>query len=920
MRTKLIGAIALALIAALVVWLVVGRKHATTPVAATGSPVVARGALLRSGAASIAGTVRDPKGAAIADATVCADVGTDAGVCVKTSARGAYMIAALPPGTYEVAAVAPKYRPARYHSGNDSVVTPVAVAAGERRANIDVVLSDGAVALTGTVVDVNGGPIAHAMVRARVEYWRDEKWYPPIEADANGAFTLWVREGGMRVEARADGYAPAEQYASAPGSVTLLMTPESSISGTVVDGSGAPVIGADVSAVYIGTRVTTRTDDRGAFRVGSLEPGRYEISATSEHGHGELPGSVLVGLAENVTGIVVRMDPAARISGRVVMPDGHDCPGASVLLRDMTRLGEEMPMLRGGDGVFVASGVMAGTHVPRVRCPGFYEKKAAPLEVTTKDHENLVWKVHAGATLHGHVRDATGAPLDHVEVGLDGIARDTFSLVDGTYRLEGVEPGTYTLVATTKSAGKATQEIVVTGTETIERDLTIEEGGIIRGSVRDTNGRVVVGQGIQASTEEGGEPKAGDTGADGSFELKVRPGAYQVYPARDFQPPLADKQPVKITAGQVVTLSFVVPPQTGVIRGDVKDTGGKPIGDAYVSVHRQSGFDDSWEWSFNDRPVLTTPEGTFEVGGLGPGVYTAIARRRGGGEVRMKGIELGAEVHLVLPVMGSIAGTLAFADGTAPAEVQLTLRDKPREMFRSERFYHSSGVFEISDLPPGEYTMAAMAPDGFGVGTVTLGPGENKTGVTIAMERFVTVSGRVVDAFSKQPLPAYYVIPRTKRALLGTHADPDDVNHQTDATGRFRIQAPTGPVQLQVMSQGMRDYTKCHLSVDMEITGPTDVGDIPIVQARRTNDAPKATLGFSFGRNLVVDTIKEPAISAGLKKGDVVTAVDGVAGETLKGCQRSLIDVPIGTTVKLTLGSGKTISIVAVDPNAPIEF
>src|SRR5690349_12576393 len=129
MRTKLVGAIALVVIAGLVVWLVVGRKRTVaTPMAPKGSAVVVRGALLRSGVASIAGTVRDPKGAPIAGATVCADAGTDAGLCVRSNEQGTYTIAGLPPGTYEIAAVAPSHRPARHHSGRDETVTPIVVA------------------------------------------------------------------------------------------------------------------------------------------------------------------------------------------------------------------------------------------------------------------------------------------------------------------------------------------------------------------------------------------------------------------------------------------------------------------------------------------------------------------------------------------------------------------------------------------------------------------------------------------------------------------------------------------------------------------------------------------------------------------------------------------------------------------------
>src|SRR5690606_31412340 len=119
------------------------------------------------------------------------------------------------------------------------------------------------------------------------------------------------------VRASADGYARTSKAARAPGTVALLLTPESSLSGTVVDGTtGAPVEGADITVEqntwYDQDGHADRTDAQGVFRVTQLPPARYMITARTDHGYGHSEGSTLVGLGQHVDGVVVKLFPAVK--------------------------------------------------------------------------------------------------------------------------------------------------------------------------------------------------------------------------------------------------------------------------------------------------------------------------------------------------------------------------------------------------------------------------------------------------------------------------------------------------------------------------------------------------------------------------------------------------------------------------------
>jgi protocatechuate 3,4-dioxygenase beta subunit len=279
--------------------------------------------------------------APIANAKVCA-YGRSASLagewfarplCATSDQTGAFAIEKLFPGTYAITAMAPTYLPGGHHPGGDRRAKDVRLALGEKKTSIDIALDPGGVEITGTVEDLTGGPVAHARV------WTQLEDYPAAtEADDKGAFSLWLAPGRTDLVATADGYASGYASAYAPGIIEIFLAPESSIAGTVIDGaSGKPVEGARVqpewseaSAVY--------SDGRGAFRISHLAPGRWRIVATTENGAGSSEGTVRAALGEAAEGVIVKLYPAVRVTGRVLVSGTEQsCPSAHAALNDVAR-------------------------------------------------------------------------------------------------------------------------------------------------------------------------------------------------------------------------------------------------------------------------------------------------------------------------------------------------------------------------------------------------------------------------------------------------------------------------------------------------------------------------------------------------------------------------------------------------------
>lgn len=932
--------------------------------------------------ASVAGTVRDSSGAPIAGARICAqaysqwlaDVDTREPTCAQSDPDGTYRVSELLASSYSVTVSAARYLPARYERADGA--TRLWLAAGQDRTGVDFQLRPGGVETTGTVLDIGGGPVAGAWVALAPGSWRSGAT-SHARSDQRGHFSAWVAPGRLSLTATADGYAEGTAEGTAPGlHLEVLLTPESVLAGTVVEvGSQKPVAGVkvavgtpSVSFMFNDSAGTGSaiTDERGRFRVDRLVPGRYKPTAKGAGVFGEPRESVLLGLGESREDLLIEVHPAFTVTGRIAVGDGDKpCTRGRLELRDPVRDQYHNSGTDERGGVRI-EGLLPGTYKVHITCRHHLTQTESPdIELTDSDIVDLLFTVTDGVEIAGTIRDQDGKPVEDAWVramvtGGDPRGQRTWGYdttdASGQFSMKGLVAGTYDLThgADGFPSAKDPTGVDTTGKTRVEVDLTLQSGGTVVGTVVTQSGQPVPGVKVRARTERWAFRSEVMTRDDGGFRITgIRPGPVRVVASHGFgdelrRPGQSDDDPpgVEVTAvaGQEVSVQLVVEDQSGEISGRIVDAEGAPITDGYVSAHRESDAAGAnkantrrfarWSW-YDRKPVLTDPEGRFTVTSLSPGNYTLRGYRRGGGEAFAEGVAVGSQITLTIATPGSISGVVRRDDGQPPAEFSVSVNDRKTGFSRTERFFRLlDGTFTVRDLPAGEFTVAAQAPEGVGKHTVTLEQGQEVTGLEFTLESLVTVVGRMVELDGETPIPGLMVMvqPRDTRGMAGSMRldGSADQKNVTDAGGRFEVErAPTGPAHIMAIPTEFESSPFGFARVPRMIrgTGTHDVGEIRVPRRRLGLRERAGDLGYTLVQQppdadieaqiLEVALVRPdgPAGKSGLAAGDIIESIDGhdVTGRQYFSYW-TLARAPEGTTVTLGLAGDKSVTITAGPP------
>jgi RNA polymerase sigma factor (sigma-70 family) len=445
--------------------------EAAVDVAGDGAQAEAR-IVLREGGA-IAGLVRLSGGRAPDGARVHVLLpGRGFVAPASVGADGAWHVGGLEAGRYQVGLLDPDAE-----GLGPALRRAVDVVEGETaRCDLDESAAEGAV--VAGVVRMAGAPVAGATVTLE---GADGPAGTPQTTGAGGGFRVAGVAPG-RYRARVDGR-PRRDLDVPPGVAEVAADvdlPSLSITGRVVDASGAPVAGASIDCRLVGasgegggflpSEIQSAAD--GTFAIGALEEGAYTIAAALEGRGSARLGPVQAGGDP----VVLTLVGGATLSARVLGPDGRPAAIALLVVRDASGRavgGGGRPFVLGpgadleahdlAPGAYEVLGILSGGAFARIA--GVHVDGDAAIDVPVGPGGVLALRAIDGRTggplagAQATVAFADGAPLPPVftasagQVGVSG-ATSLATTADGTARRPGLAPGRY-MVRVTTGDGRA---------------------------------------------------------------------------------------------------------------------------------------------------------------------------------------------------------------------------------------------------------------------------------------------------------------------------------------------------------------------------------------------------------------------------------------------------------------------------------
>ena len=481
------------------------------------------------GTGAISGRVTNQRGEPI----LCASVrllNRDVSPVVSTDAQGRFEFTGLPAGRYGLETTKILHLTSRYGSDRSRAPsTQISLTRGRALTNVDLVLRTGS-AVTGTVVDEAGEPVAGMMIRAlktrgsaELRFATSAFGAQPQRTDDRGRFRLFgllpgtyfiaaSMDGVMGLAQTIDAWPPtfypgtAELASASPVQIeagrdlsgidlTLGRPPKARITGFAFDAAGQPVRGMLLlsgshrsSAILLEPRTAIAGPD-GAFAFHNVPPGDYVVQVTTAPpgdtalAFAELQRGFHFGMAYVVVGdadpppVTIRAGRGSVVEGRVVTEAGD--PSTMSILAMPTDFGRSPVIGMGSagltfrkDGTFRLEGITGPRRI--VKQNGLEDAYIKSAIINGRDALDTPFDFglagesfrgvevvvgNDGAAVSGQVVDSRQTPVEWYTVRLFSTdSAQWFSRsqrlksaqprTNGQFRIAGVPPGDYWLVAT----------------------------------------------------------------------------------------------------------------------------------------------------------------------------------------------------------------------------------------------------------------------------------------------------------------------------------------------------------------------------------------------------------------------------------------------------------------------------------------
>lgn len=685
--------------------------------------------------------------------------------------------------------------------------------------------------IRGRVYAPDGSAPTHATVKAVVDRLDRAQAQPDSShmqtvVGADGSFELTgLPFGAFNVEARSDNGFASAQVRLKPNAtvryVVLALEEGLPTGGVVRNAAGSPIAGATVTPIEHDGQPTTdaqrarlevKTDAEGKFLLPILPVDEWSLYVAAS-GHSPLvSGPVRAGARD----IVLVLKSGIALSGEVIDAETGDLIGGMTLTATLQDLDlGSLQTVSGEDGTFQFDGLDEGRYLIDVETSPFVvEGGPVTVELTrSRIPPRMQLRALTGGTVTGRTYDAdTSEGVGGATVAIRRAAdrrpyRLDTSGEDGSFEISALPPGNYVMyavrapgyVANMPGENRHESPLYLTAGQVVEDiEIPLRRGNALSGVVVTGEGEPVSGVEVRGLGRSGWQDET-STNENGEFVLPGAPDGDLVLLSAVTPDALSNNVgPVEVPRADITLVLEL--PRTGVIAGQVVDSGGRPLRASLLVIS------DALEFPAMPAVGNSDANGRFVLTGLVPGSHRVLATPGGGEQRELSAftIQSGQAIRGMRLVYDEdvfdISGRVTDTQGS-PVNASLRLfTPKHPGGFARTRF---DGSYTFTGLTAGLYTVEASAP-GF-INQSQDGIAAGSSGVDFVLNPLGRIIGTVVDEAGR-PVTRFEVVATMRSGSASILPTPDDGRPRSfnDPEGRFVIETEPGLYVLEISADGFR--------------------------------------------------------------------------------------------------------------------